>query len=396
MSVHRGPVTAAGRRGWVVRWRDVDTGRQRQRTFRRRSDADQWDAELRRRRAWGPSAVRHLTGGGVTLDEWRTDRWEPEHAATRLERATCDVYQAVHDRHIAPLLGDVALADLTPSRIRAWQGRLVAADVGGPTIRKARTALGSVLSHAAGCDAIASNPIAAVPAPRRGMHTAVRPVELAGVEAIRAQLLASSTGRRGLVDRWERQRDATLISLLALAGLRPGEARGLRWRDIGRVVVTVERAIGVDGAVKSTKTRHIGTVRLLPGVIEDLDRLAAVEPSGHRSPSSWVLDGLQTPASWSAWRRDRWVPACAAAELDPRPRAYDLRHTFASLLLADGRQVHDVARQLRHTPVMTLNTYGHLFDDIDGGAGFDLDTELTNARAEAERAAGLYDPAQEG
>jgi len=37
------------------------------------------------------------------------------------------------------------------------------------------------------------------------------------------------------------------------------------------------------------------------------------------------------------------------AGLVPVPRPYDLRHSFASLLLAEGRTVHYVATQLGHS-----------------------------------------------
>jgi UDP-N-acetylmuramyl pentapeptide synthase len=46
-----------------------------------------------------------------------------------------------------------------------------------------------------------------------------------------------------------------------------------------------------------------------------------------------------------------------------RPRARYLRHTFASLLIAQGVDVVFVSRQLGHASVKTtLDTYAHLFD----------------------------------
>lgn len=41
---------------------------------------------------------------------------------------------------------------------------------------------------------------------------------------------------------------------------------------------------------------------------------------------------------------------------------YDLRHIFISTLIAEGRDVYWIARQAGHSPTMTLNTYGHLFE----------------------------------
>ncbi|GGL22194.1 tyrosine-type recombinase/integrase [Phycicoccus endophyticus] len=47
-------------------------------------------------------------------------------------------------------------------------------------------------------------------------------------------------------------------------------------------------------------------------------------------------------------------------------RFHDLRHTFASLLIAAGLDVKTVQTRMRHaSAVTTLNTYGHMFPDTD-------------------------------
>ena len=50
-------------------------------------------------------------------------------------------------------------------------------------------------------------------------------------------------------------------------------------------------------------------------------------------------------------------------------RFHDLRHYFASLLIASGADVKVVQRRLRHASAMTtLNTYGHMWPDADESA----------------------------
>jgi integrase len=46
-------------------------------------------------------------------------------------------------------------------------------------------------------------------------------------------------------------------------------------------------------------------------------------------------------------------------------RPYDVRHPFASLLLAEGRIIHYVAKQLGHIALMTMNTYGQVIDGLE-------------------------------
>lgn len=47
-------------------------------------------------------------------------------------------------------------------------------------------------------------------------------------------------------------RDAALLSVLAYAGLRPGEALGLHWGDMRERTLLVERAVSL-GQEKETK-----------------------------------------------------------------------------------------------------------------------------------------------
>ena len=52
---------------------------------------------------------------------------------------------------------------------------------------------------------------------------------------------------------------------------------------------------------------------------------------------------------FNVWRGRTFAPALEAAGLQRRARPYDLRHSFASLLLHEGRSVIYVARQLGHS-----------------------------------------------
>lgn len=62
----------------------------------------------------------------------------------------------------------------------------------------------------------------------------------------------------------------------------------------------------------------------------------------------------------------------ARAHVDGLPatfRFHDLRHYFASLLIAGGADVKVVQRRLRHaSATTTLNTYGHMWPDADESA----------------------------
>jgi integrase len=84
-------------------------------------------------------------------------------------------------------------------------------------IQHAFDLLGSILQRALEGGQIQTNPARAVRKAPRPRRAEVRPLSPVTIERMRA---ASSP------------RDATLISVVAYAGLRPGEALALQWRDI--------------------------------------------------------------------------------------------------------------------------------------------------------------------
>jgi integrase len=73
------------------------------------------------------------------------------------------------------------------------------------------------------------------------------------------------------------------------------------------------------------------------------------------------------------------VEQCSRRELGVG-RPYDLRHSFASLLLAEGRSIHYVACRLGHSPALTLSTYGHLFAEYEHADRIDAAAEIAQAR----------------
>ena len=96
----------------------------------------------------------------------------------------------------------------------------------------------------------------------------------------------------------------------------------------------------------------------------------------HEDGSPW------DKSAWQMWRVDRWAPACRAAGLDPVPRPYDLRHGFASLLLAEGRQPIYVAQQLGHSLGVLLKTYAHLIEEYAELQNLDASQEIALARGQ--------------
>ena len=89
--------------------------------------------------------------------------------------------------------------------------------------------------------------------------------------------------------------------------------------------------------------------------------------------------GPWTLSAYQSWRRRAFKRALNRAGVG-HGRPYDLRHSFASLLLHEGRSVIYVARQLGHDARLTLGTYGHVIDELDGTPHIAAEAAIIAAR----------------
>ena len=362
MSVHR--IERNGSVVWRVRWREGGRGsRARTRTFERKADAVAYEDELRRRRRLGELGL--LPGSQETLDEYVCQTWAQTHAVTLAPKTAKD-YAGLYDVHIAPALGACKLVELTPEMISRWQAERIAAGAGRVAVLHALALLGSILQRAVESERIARNPARIVRKIKRAPRREVRPLAPVTVEKLRAA---------------SRDRDAALISVLAYAGLRPQEALALCWGHVRDRTLLVERAVSL-GELKDTKTRAHRTVRLLVPLLEDLQGWR--QYSGRRAGDGVLLfpsaQGRPwTKVDWDNWRRRAFDRACMAIGLKGA-RPYDLRHSFASLLLHEGRSVMYVARQLGHDARLTLSAYGHVIDELDDSPQIPAEDAIRAAR----------------
>jgi integrase len=259
-----------------------------------------------------------------------------------------------------------------PEVIERYGAELEAAGVGQPTVYRALALLQGVLQRAVEWRRIGQNPVKLVRKPNVRRQREVRPLSPLGVERLRAA--ARRRRRHG-------ERDATLISVLAYAGLRPQGALALHWRDVRDRTLLVEKASDGQGDLKATKTRHSRTVPLLAPLALDLIewRMLGGRPDDQELVFPNPKGGVWNDQAWQTWHRDAWRPAYNTAGLQG-VRPYDLRHSFVSLLIHEGRTVVDVARQAGHSPTMTLDVYAHVLDEFDPGERVSAAEQIRRAR----------------
>jgi integrase len=343
-----------------VRYYD-DDGQERSVTLPRGTaydDAQAMDAKLKLLKRAGE--LPELRVGKETLATFAEEWWEI-YAGPNLARNTLGAYAQVWNKHVLPRLGHYRLRELTPEIVARFRADLERDGVGAPTVRKALSMLQGMLSRAVEWRRIRQNPADGV---RKPVVRSSRPVLClapARVELIRSHLLGS--GERG---------DATFVSVLAYAGPRPAEALSLRWEDLG------DRTLRVHATKTARRTR---TVRLLAPLRQDLHewRMAAGVPGSRELIFPNHSDQQWADHDYRNWRRRTFQPAAAACGL-PDLVPYDLRHSFASLLIHEGCSVVEVADQLGHSPQMTLSTYAHVMSELDGAERVSAEDQIRAAR----------------
>ena len=90
---------------------------------------------------------------------------------------------------------------------------------------------------------------------------------------------------------------------------------------------------------------------------------------------------LWTDYDYRNWRKRVYKPAAEAVRL-AGSRPYDLRHSFASLLIHEGATVPELARQMGNAPSVTLDTYAHVLEERDPSSRLDPSGAIETARAE--------------
>jgi len=274
------------------------------------------------------------------------------------------------DGRLFRAFGSLPLDEITAPRIREWwNAEIQAAGLSTKTGRSYLDALSGVLAYAQDLGILETNPVRDFrDSLRRRAHSKrgraeseagreVRPIE----QPAEIEALLTSAHEEGLLA-W-----ALVITLLD-AGLRLGEALGLRWGRIawGRDGDDLVRALIIDGNrprgwtltnPKSGRARRVALSRRLRFALAELYH-ARFKPG----PDALVFGDLEP----NNFRHREWRRILDRAGIGHRALK-DLRDTFASQLLTAGVQLGYVSQQLGHADVaVTARHYarwagGHVY-----------------------------------
>jgi integrase len=260
--------------------------------------------------------------------------------------------------HVMRTLGDRPAAEVTPREVEDLLDALAASGGSPRTVNKRRALLLAVFNYGVRRAGLPGNPVQATDKRREPQQAALDTYTVSEVERLATALAEGRHRDRPAASeatRAEDAQDAELVRVAAYTGLRQGELRALRWRDVGDGVMTVSRALsaGVESGTKGGRVRH---VPLVPQAAEALERRRARDDFTARDElvfCTWRGRALDPSALVARYKRAR-----DAAGLRPL-RFHDLRHTYGSLLAAAGVPVTEIQAAMGHADLQTTARYLH-------------------------------------
>ncbi len=317
------------------------------------------------------------------------EEWWPRYAIPNLAPDTRRRYLEVWGVHLLPRLGDYQLREITPMVVEDFREQMTRAKVGAPTQRKALMLLQGILRRAVVRGLIPVNPAQLVDKPKQRPTQLPQPLAPVTVERIRAIMLrprtrivpAAGAGKRSrraygapVGTPQERQRNAVIVSMLAYAGLRPSEDRGVTWAD------AQDRTLHVF----ATKTGRARDIDLVAPLAQDLAewRMSRGRPRNSELIIPRPSGGHWTREDWANWRRRIWRPAAVEAGVTGDLRPYRLRGSFVSLLLWEGRSLTYVAEQAGHSVATLARHYAGAMRELENKPRVPAAEAIQNARDE--------------
>jgi len=274
---------------------------------------------------------------------------------------TFERFEGIVRLHIIPTLGRFRLDRLRAQHVQALLNRKGREGLSAQSVKHIRTVLSIALNRAVKWNMIGRNVAALTDAPKIERE----PVATLSLEEAR-KLLDAASG-----DRLE-----GLLSVALAVGLRRGEALGLSWSDVDldagviRVSHSLQRVGGRLQLVAPKTSQSRRSIAIPEVVVKALRRHRARQSEDRLAAGSgWQDSGLIFTSRVGTPIEPRNMIRAFKGLLKkaglPAARFHDLRHTAASILLAQGVHPRAVMEILGHSRIsLTMDTYSHVMPSV--------------------------------
>ncbi|MFC4636951.1 site-specific integrase [Deinococcus hohokamensis] len=305
-----------------------------------------------------------------------------EHVQQELKPTSHQSYKYLVDKHLVPRIGEVQLLKLAPLHVEGMVTSMLRDGLSPRTAGYARAVLRRALQQALRWGLVGRNVAQNVAPPRKEHHEMQAWTPEQAVKFLDVA----------------RADDLYPVFYLALmTGMRRGELLGLRWQDVDEkdnklyirqnLVIVGNRPQFIEPkTARSKRNLHVApeTIRILQ------EHRSHVEAMRLKARDRWQEFDLVFPSSvgtpLGTYTLNRtWWGLIEKAEL-PRIRFHDLRHTYASLALAQKISPKVVSERLGHANVaFTLQTYAHVYEEEHRAAALDSTQLFKSTRHETEK-----------
>ncbi|AFM40274.1 site-specific recombinase XerD [Desulfosporosinus acidiphilus SJ4] len=251
---------------------------------------------------------------------------------------------AWHVKRLIPVIGDLEVFNLGPLEIRERLKKIEG--LSERTVKDLYATMRTALNYASSLELIGSDLMRGIRSPK----VVRKDRNVLDLKELAVFLKIAKDYKHYLI-----------IRILALTGMRTGEALGLKWRDVDfekRTITIVRAADTKHRKLKDTKTENSKRViELDEESIEELSKLFKSISSKVSSNDLIFQNGDGRPLRYGAVMntKNRVLAKSGLHHI----RLHDLRHGVASILIDQGHPVTLVAATLGQTPSTTANTYSH-------------------------------------
>lgn len=274
-------------------------------------------------------------------------KWLDDYAKPNLRERTVQGYKDYLNLRLIPYFGNMNLSDIQLYDIQKFVNSL-SSTLSSETIRKYKNCLSCIFNYAVRWNFLKFNPCNGVIIPK-GLDTSVKPVFLTKDEVKQLLLYLNK----------EDLKHQIIVRLALQCGLRRSEILGLTWNaiDFKNNTISIYQATttirGVGTVISDTKNQSsIRTIYVKDEIIELLKKLP--------KETELIFNGISNNAV------SKWFKRFIEKNNLKHMRFHDLRHTHATLLIANGIDMKTVSSRLGHSNISTtMNIYTHVLSEND-------------------------------
>lgn len=264
---------------------------------------------------------------------------------------------SIYKKHIEPCFSDFNIDEIKPIKLEEWQNNLLNKYSVNSVIRY-RSILNLILKKAFDNDIIKINPLEKIKYPSSINKKFKKLNELDETDIYpfnRKEIVLILKEAKGNL--------YYFIYLMLSTGMRPGEIIPLTWNDINfdKKRIAVDKTIirGKIGDVKTqSSVRYVDILPTLESKLKELQQL-------NISSKYLFISNYKKPFNSHTVIARRFKKLLSKLKIKER-NLYNLRHTFASIMISEGQNILWISKMLGHKNIsITLKVYAKFIKEDD-------------------------------